>query len=296
MLKQQIIGVINLSLLLIILYQGYPTIFFLWYGKIACALAMGLYIYYLNKQNLIAMIKPLTFKPTDPWKKMLEQQIISCNLQIQNITLFYAYTNEALAIAAGNNIIIDPLVWDTISDDPEALKVQAIINPATNHSFSELQKIRIQKTREIFSHNAQSFIFKHELGHVARNYSSKKLFIVFLVGTLSTYIGIISAVFILPTNGLLAIFVGMFTGGLSDLILSYFFNATFKAYEERQADMFAIKYSSQEEIEAAATFFEKHQNILDTYPENHWLNKIPSIILSGHLNGKKRAALLRSHL
>lgn len=293
MLKQQIIGVINLSIPLIILCLVYPTIFFVWYGKIACSLAIGIHIWILNKQSLIAMTAQLTFRPTDQSKEMLEQQIHACNLQPQNITLFYAYTDEALAIAASNNIIIDPMIWSTISDDPESLKVQTIITP----TLSDVKKLKIQKTLEIFSHDAQSFIFKHELGHVARQYSLKKLFIVFLIGTLSTYIGIESALSTLSINSVLAVLAGMFAGGLSDLVLSYLSNGTFKAHEEKQADIFAIRFSSAKEIEAAAIFFEQYQNIIDEYGDKSFLrNILPSTVFSGHLDGKSRAALLRSQI
>jgi hypothetical protein len=296
MLQQHVMGVINLSLPIVILYNIYPIVFFERAGKCAIALCTGLYLWYRHKQNLDALTTRLSFRPTDQWKQILKKYILECSQEPANIQLFYAYTDEALAIAADNSIIIDPLTWSSIKEDPEALKVIEIITSQISPSFSESKKIRMQKAQNIFSPQAQAFIFKHELGHIVRNYSQKKLCIIFLIGTISAYTGITLAIFNLASGGLVAICIGMLAGGLTDLFLSYFSNATFKAYEEKQADMFAIQYSSEEEIEAAADFFEKHQDILDTYPENYWLSKIPSIILSGHLNGKKRAALLRSHL
>lgn len=296
MLQQHVMGVINLSLPIIILYNIYPIIFFGCAGKCAIALCTGLYLWYRHKQNLDALTARLSFRPTGQWKQMLEKYILECRQQPENIQLFYAYTDEALAIAADNSIIIDPLTWSIIKEDPEALKVIEIISSQIHPSLPESKKIRIQKVENIMSGEAQSFIFKHELGHIVRNYSRKKLCIIFLIGTISAYTGITLAIFNLASGGMAALCIGMLAGGLTDLFLSYFSNATFKAYEEKQADMFAIQYSSEEEIEAAADFFEKHQDILDTYPENYWLSKIPSIILSGHLNGKKRAKLLRFYL
>lgn len=296
MLKQQMIGIINLSIPFVVIYQFYPAIFFAWQGVLACSIALGLYVWHLHRKNLNALTNRLIYKPTGQWKEMLEQQIQACNIKPENIQLFYAYTNEALAMAAGNSIIIDPLACNTINDDPEALKVLGIINPTTDPSFSDLKRLRMQKTQEALSCDAQSFIFKHELGHVVRNYSQKKLVTVFLTASLSAYAGIIAAMNTLTSGGIVAIIMGMLVGGLTDLILSYLSNATFKAHEEKQADIFAIQFSSPEEIKAAATFFEQHQSILDTYGEPHLLHKVPSIILSGHLNGKTRAALLRSYL
>lgn len=296
MIQQHILGVINLSLPIIILYNMYPIIFFGCAGKCAIALCIGLYLWYRHKQNLDALTARLSFRPTGQWKQMLEKHILECKQQPANIQLFYAYTDEALAIAANHSIIIDPLVWSSITEDPEALKVIEIITSQISPAFSESKKIRLQKAQNIFSPQTQAFIFKHELGHILRKYSQKKLCIIFLIGMISAYIGITLAIFNLASGGLVALGIGMLAGGLTDLFLSYFSNATFKAHEEKQADMFAIQYSSRQEIEAAATFFEKHQDILDTYPENYWVSKIPSIILSGHLNGKKRATLLRSKI
>lgn len=295
MLKQQLIGIINLSLPIIILFLIYPVIFSLWMGNIACAVAIGLYVWYLNRKSLHAMTSSLTFKPTLEWKQSLEAQILACGLNPEKIRLFYAYTNESLAISSYDAIIIDPVIRTNTHEDPEALKVIDIFNTAISPALSELQKIRTKKIQELFSKNAESFIFKHELGHIAHHSSYKKLMLVFLIATLATYSGIITALCVAPINGWLAIAAGMLVGGISDLALSWLSNGICKVYDENQADAFAIRYSSAEEIEAAATFFEQYQDILDQHGDKHALHGfVPQRFATGYLNGKIRAQLLRS--
>lgn len=241
------------------------------------------------------MIAGFRFSPTGSHKEILNQQIISCQLNPNDIQLFYAYTNESLALTASNSIIVDPIVCDSIKDDPQAIAVIDIFETHIKPSLSELQKTRIAKSRELLSEKAQSFIFKHELGHVARKYSRNKLIAIFTIGALSTYLGIISALYMLPFNGWLAIVVGAFIGGISDLFLSYLCNATFKVHEETQADIFASTFSSNEEIEAAAEFFEHYEDVTQKYSEPSLIKQlIPITFWAGYLDGKTRATLLRS--
>jgi Zn-dependent protease with chaperone function len=295
MLKQQIIGVLNLSTYIVILFWLCPALFLSQYSILVISLIMGLYIWYLNKKSLTNMVAGLTFKPTGMHKELLEHQIVSCQLNPDDVHLFYAYTNESLALTASNNIILDPIVCDSIKEDPQAIAVINIFETHIKPSLSELQKTRIAKSRELLSEKAQSFIFKHELGHVARNYSRNKLIIVFIIGALSTYFGIISALYILPFNGWLAALIGATVGGISDLFLSYLCNGTFKVYEETQADIFASKFSSNEEIEAAADFFEHYEDVTQKYSDPSLIQKlIPITFSAGYLDGKTRATLLRS--
>ena len=102
------------------------------------------------------------------------------------------------------------------------------------------------------------------------------------------------AVALIPFNGFLAAFAGMFVGGVMDMMQTYAINYFFKLKEEREADLFAIHFSTSEEIEAAATFFEKHQEILNTHGEKSFLTSyLPSTVLTGYPDGKQRAAWLR---
>jgi hypothetical protein len=85
----------------------------------------------------------------------------------------------------------------------------------------------------------------------------------------------------------------MFVGNTSDLLLTFISNAVWKLREEKKADQFAAQYSTIEDIEAAALFFEQHQEILDTYRQpRNFISYIPSFIRTGHPNGKSRSKYL----
>jgi hypothetical protein len=116
-----------------------------------------------------------------------------------------------------------------------------------------------------------------------------------LIGLFAAYSGISIGMMLMPYNGFVALLCGMFAGGTADLLFTYISNALFTAREEKQADLFAAKHSSKEEILAAADFFEKHQMIVDQAKRNAGiLGKIPSVILNGHHDGFARAAILRN--
>lgn len=292
---QQLIGTINLSLPLIIVYQFFPMLFYTQTGIVLCACIIGILVYVLNWYAANNMIRQLRYSPTDIHKEQLEAIITQCNMQSSHVRLLYAYTNEQLAMATFNTIILDPVVWSSISFDPEAAKVFTIFEQFTEPTLSTMQKQRINEIKKIFSPDAQTFILKHELAHVYYHFSVKKLALVGLIGFLATYISIIAAIGIIHISGILAICVGILVGCISDLLFNYLTNALFKVQAEKNADIFAAKHSSIQEITAAANFFEKHQYIVDTYKENNnLLSFLPSIFTTGHPNGKKRAHYLRS--
>jgi Zn-dependent protease with chaperone function len=194
---------------------------------------------------------------------------------------------------AQHTVIIDPVVWHTQSEDQEALKVKDIFAQHIEPALSQTQKQRLDAIKQLLTPAAQRFIFKHELGHSAANFSKKKLGVIFIVGFLATYSGITAAKLVLPINGLLAILVGMLVGGFCDLLYTYLSNATWKLRQEKNADFFAARYSSREDIQAAAHFFAHHQEVLATYREpGNLLARIPSAFTSGHQNGKARSAFL----
>ena len=293
MLRQQISGIINLSFPLIIVYAIYPPFLLTLPGQIACATALGFYVWYLSYKGLIQLTKTLQFIPTGDHKDEFEGLIKSCNLETSTIILKYAYTNESIAMAAINTVIIDPITWHGLSDDPQAIKVEEIFKMHIEPNLTVLQKERIASIHELLTLPAQRFLFKHELGHVVHNFSYKKLAIIFSIGSLAAYSGIIAAVYALQIHGLLAILVGMFVGGSVDLFLTYVSNILFKLQEEKAADRFAAKYSSDEEIQAAAYFFEQHQYILDKGKEmNSLLSFVPASIFTGYQTGSDRSACL----
>ena len=293
MFKQQIQGVINLSLPLIIIYNLQPAFFVTIYGQILCSLALGAYVYYLNYKQVEQLEKTLQFSPTGDHKFFFNTLIEACQIDPATVVVKYAYTNESIAMAAGTTVIIDPVVWHDVQDDSQAVKVQEIFKLHVEPNLSQLQKDRLAAVHRVLTPAAQRFIFKHELGHIVHNFSLYKLIVVFIAGSLAAFAGIFATVATLQIHGMLAIIVGMVVGGCMDLFLTYLSNLVWKLQQEKAADRFAVQWSSDEDIQAAALFFENHQNILDTHPEqNNLLAKLPSIIKTGHQHGEVRSAYL----
>jgi hypothetical protein len=291
MFKQQVIGTINLSIPLIILYQFYPILLVSVAGRLFCAAVIGSYIYYLNRNALLTMVRTLTFVPTHRHKKEFEDLITECNLNPQNINLHYSYTNKQTALAALNSVVVDPLIWSMVDEDPQAKQVKDIVTPMLANAFKD--KAYVEEAKQVFSTAAQRFVFKHELGHIFHNYSSKKLTIIWLIGTSSAFMGMTAAVNFLHWGGMAALLVGLVTGGVIDLMLTYISNFFFKVQEEKKADFFAARYCSREEIDAAADFFEKNQHIIDAHFSESIMHKLPSTIVSGHPTIPARVHYLR---
>ena len=294
MFKQQVLGVINLSLPIIVLFYVYPHLFLSFTVRFVCALLWGAYICYLNWKQLKNLMNSLKYVPTGDKKDLFNNAIKECNLNPNDFNVRYAYTNESIALAAGNTLVIDPIIWRDIDNDSEATKVKDIFELHIKHTLSDAQKDRLIAFHKTLNAAAQRFIFKHELGHIFYNYSYKKLVVIFMIGALTTYTGITAAVIALQVNGIIVLFLGLFVGGMSDILFTYISNALWKVYEEKKADKFAVQYSSYEDIQAAAHFFEKHQEIIDatTKQEKTLLRFIPSIFLSGHQNGKSRSKFI----
>ena len=295
MIQQQLIGVINLSLPLIILYQVYPAIFYTHPGIFICASIVGILVLLLNIRAIKNMVRVLQYSPTDIHKKLLETIVAECGMKSQNVHFLYAYTNEQIAIATFNSVILDPIIWSSIESDPEAIKVINIFEQFTAPTLSVVQKQRIGETKKIFSRDAQIFILKHELAHVHNHSSVKRLIAINIVGFLAAYVSILAAMSVLYINGVFAICAGWLVGCISDLLFTYLSNAIFKSKDEKSADLFAAHYSSKQEINAAADFFEQHQQIVDNhFDRNNLLLFLPSILTTGHPNGRTRARYLRA--
>ncbi len=238
------------------------------------------------------------FLPSGEYAQRLEKIITECGMDAQKIQLRYSYSQGRIAITMFNTISIDPILCSLFEQDPEAIKIKNIVEPQVIALLPDEQKNRLSKIKEVLTPEVQEFIFKHELGHVFYGYSNKKIVIMGAIVTIAAYLGITTAVTTYQTLGSWAVALGMVVGGLIDMVLSYSSNPLFTAKEEKRADLFAAQYSSSETIEAVADFWEKHQNILDTYkdPNAGLVGSMPSIILSGHYDGKVRAQYLRAAL
>jgi hypothetical protein len=294
-LKQEIQGVINITLPIIMLAYIYPQVLFNVYGRIICSLSIGCFLAYRVYKATWQQAKNLQFAPSGLCKTRFEEDMHICSINPEKIAVRYGYSNELIALNMFNTVSIDPLLWHDIEKDPEAIKAHEILSKYILPQLSENQLNRIAAIRHILTPQAQRFIFKHELGHALYKSTYKKIVMIALIATIATWVGISVALLLSRFLGIISIIAGMVSGGISDLLLAYTSNALFKYPEERKADNFAAIYSSIEEIEAAAHFFEQHQEILDT--NNSYLGilrNIPSILLHGYETGFTRARYLRT--
>lgn len=296
LIVQQIIGISNLSLPLIVVYYFAPNFLLSYTGILVCSLTTGMYVAflaYLRSQN---EMKSLTFKPSDAQAALFHETIKACRMDPEKIALRYAYADDGIAITLFNTIVIDPMHWKGIEDE-EFHKTRDIIEKHVLPNVDEQKKRLHTKISAILTPAVQEFIFKHELGHVARNFSIRRITMVGSIATLSTSAAL-WAVWrtIEVVGGLNAFIVGFIVGFCVDLILSYCSNVLFKAQEEKKADLFACRFSSRGEIEAAADFFEQYEDCAQEYRNllGGMHTMIPGIILTGYIDGASRALYLRA--
>lgn len=297
MFKQQIIGTITVSFPLIVIFYNFPALLQNPYSPIFGGIILGAHIWRLNYKKHAALEKGLLYVPSGAHKEMFENLIRSCNIDPNTITLKYAYTAQQIAMAMSRTVIIDPTTCVICSDDANAIPVVNVFTQIYAAGLNTLQKER-QLSQSQLTPEAQSFFFKHELGHIVDNYSYKKLWIIFAVGTTSTAIAIYTVKLLLPFTDSLAtqsfaVIVGLFVGMFFDLFFTYSSNYFFKVAAEKRADLFAAKHSTAQEITKVAHFFGREQELIETYKDpKNLLLKLPSTILSGHPAGKTRQAYL----
>jgi Zn-dependent protease with chaperone function len=187
------------------------------------------------------------------------------------------------------------MIWTESSEHTSIKKARETINTFIMPSVPQEQKELLTFIKENITPASQNFIFKHELGHTANNYSLKRIALTGTIMAMAVFIGISTAVYLAPLTGtILASLLGTTIGSISDLILSILGNAIFKYKQEKEADRFAACYSTPEEINAAAELFEKHQDFLDSTMSK--LDRFYTITkyISGNFDGKERATFLRN--
>lgn len=255
---------------------------------------MSIYIWYLNYAHAQATENGLLYLPSGKNQKIFESYIKLCQVDASKIIIKYAYTAQQIAMAIGKTIIIDPTSCSICNDDENTVSVKNIFHQLYEPSLTELAKKRQAWQLQNLTPEIQSFIFKHELGHVVDYYSYKKLWIIFLIGTLATYSAIHSAKIVLSSiGGIGAIFIGLTVSIFVDIFLTLLSNLVFKVEAEKRADNFAAKYSSVQEIIQAADFFAQEQEFIEIHKDpNDLLLKLPLEIFSGHPNGKSRKKYL----
>ena len=163
-MMQQITGVINLSMPVIVLYQLYSAFLHTYWGIFICALMIGIIVYLLNKRATDNMVQALTHRPSGEWEEQLEMMIIQCGMNPNDVSLVYAYTNEQIIMTAYNTIIIDPVLWSSIASDPAAVTVTIIFDQHTAPTLSELQKQRLEEIKKIFFSRCSSLLFQTTTG------------------------------------------------------------------------------------------------------------------------------------
>ena len=291
-IQQQVVGVLNLSLPLLVIATICPVIFAYQLGIIGCSLFIGLWVYYLIFKKASQGVQQLLYQPSGQMKERFDRMLTVAGIDPQTVQLRYSYTNEGLAITTFNTICIDPLIWKDIEDDPQAQDCMKVLESYILPTLSQVQKNRIKEIKDAFTPGAQKFIFMHELAHVQQYYSRKSLLLVGCIGVFAAYAGIQSALLLAPSFGFGAICMGMVIGGIIDVLFStYALNLLFKAREEYRADYYAAQRCSKEELEEAAVFWERHQAIRDRLPDPGLV--LPAMLISGHNHGNKRAAYLR---
>jgi len=292
----QILGVINISVSLIIFYYCIPQYFFSFWCILLCSFMVGTYLTYQTYKIAKSQRSVLTFIPSDRYLQAFQREITACGMRPQDITLRYGYADDSVALTLLNTVVIDPMMWSGIGDDPECCKIKEVIETHILPGIAENKKTFQAHIKTIACSKAQCFIFRHELGHVYHNDPYKRIAVAGTIGTVATYAGLIAAHTVIgPWGGIAAIAVGMVVGAFADLFLSYSSNLLFKTREEKRADVFAARFSSKDEIEAAADFFEQYEHHAHEYRKSvgGLIAFMPTIILSGHPNGIARARYLR---
>ncbi|MBI2344993.1 M48 family metalloprotease [Candidatus Dependentiae bacterium] len=294
MLQQQIIGFIRLSLPIILFFYIFPELLTNFFVQLIVSVCMGIYIWYLSYVQTAALENGLLYTPSGEHREMFRSYITLCNVDPSKIIIKYAYTAQQIAMAIGKTIVIDSTTCSICSGDANVTPIINIFHQLYESKLNDLGKKRQVWQSQNLTPGIQSFIFKHELGHVIDHYSYKKLWVIFLTGALTVFAGITVVNMILFfTNPLLAILIGLIVGMFIDIVLTLFFNLVFKTAAEKRADKFAAKYSTAEEIIQAAHFFAQEQDIIEMYKDpNNWFLKLPTTIYSGHPQGKDRKEYL----
>ena len=297
MLLQQIIGIINLSIPAIVLYQLFPSYILHPYGIALYSLCIGLYILYCQYRAATNIKKALLYTPKETVLESFNKEIIACGMLPEQINLRYSYLNDNVASSTLNTICIDPMIWKDIDHDSDVIIIKNIIERQIIPNVPEASKKMHAHIAQIISPAAQHFIFRHELGHTYYAYTPYVLCALFFIGVIMAALGMMTAYYLLPVyGGLIALIAGMLVSGISDLLLGYCNNAFLKVTLEKQADSFAIKHSTAEELNAAADFFEQYEEAAIKYrTQIGGLQSIlPAIAVTGHPNAKIRVAYLRN--
>lgn len=287
------INLVGLPLILFIYLQpaGIPLELIV----LLAGLATGLRLYFMHKKAARNLINTLQYRPTGQHLALTDEILQPNKASAAHVSIRYAYTQEGIAMAIDDVVVIDPMLMSLWSDDPQAFAVQEIYAQHIAPTLTEKQLERLTKTKLALTAPAQRFILRHEIGHILQRFTSKKLILIGLTGFIMTIAAFYAAIWTIAIAGSLSASIfGIVVGMMSDLSVTYLINVTYKRYCEIDADRYAAQTSSVEEITAAAEFFDRHQEIIDATTEyTNLFSYLPCVIASGHENGHARATKLR---
>lgn len=285
--KQALVGTVVLAAPVVMLYLLYPLLLQTWIGQIGAALFVGFNVYYTNKQQARNQIAGLRYAPTGMHKEKFELLIRDCGVDPETVQIRYAYAPDQVAFAVYSCVVINPVIWQGLLDDPQAYEVQTIFDKYIEPTLTSLQKQRMSALKQTLTPPAGNFIFRHELAHIIQRQSARKLIGIGACAAIAAYIAIVVGMALVKVNGLLALAVALPVGMVADYITTILRNYFWQQREEKYADAFSVQQSTKEEIQEVAAFFRYHQDIYDSYQEPTFI-KIASEYASGHPHGSKR--------
>lgn len=295
-LLQQIIGVTYIAIFFISLYQISPSFALSRQGVALWSLLVGLYVGGVSYYTTHSQSQGLLFAPTGPHSQQFTQEVSKCGCDTEIVCVRYAYTDDAIATTHFNTIALDSMAWSTTQNDPEAVKARDMIEKCIIPHVPADKKELHTAIQNNLSKDAQAFIFRHELGHVFYNDSMRRVVRAAFVGAIGMGMTLTLASLLMPIlGGVRTALACVGVGAVADLLFGYASNLFFKVYEEKRADLFAAKFSSQKEIEAAASFFETYEVACGKYRDglNSMLYLLPLSLYNGHIDGVIRARYLR---
>lgn len=294
-IKKQIIGSLNIAIFLVLGYVLYPAYLASFWGVATASLMVGAYLMFITYQRTKKQADQLIYAPSGQHKQSFEDEIKKCGLSPDRVSVRYSYADDSVALTMLNTVAVDHMLWKNIDDDAEAVKAKNVIETHIVPTLPASKKVLHGRINESLSCEAQRFIFKHELGHVFYNYSNKYIVLVGVIGTIAVGSALTVASLVFATlGGVAAVALGMAVGGTTDLLLTYASNVFFKMREEQKADSFAARYSTPDDIEAAAKFFAAYELHAQEYRESIGLPKELPTFLSGYVDGQRRAQSLRA--
>ncbi|MFT6765918.1 MAG: hypothetical protein ACJAZS_000812 [Alteromonas naphthalenivorans] len=285
-----------LSLPFVVAYMYRPQFILSITGALLCSLLIGLRTAFVHYKQADNLAKNLKYSPTGECKDYFDEQIKEAGLNPDDIALRYAYCDSSIAMTVFNTVMVDQMIWKSIDKDPICIEAQSIIKTHIQPTLPAHTKQLHIKINDALTPKAQRFIFKHELGHVVDHYSWKKIALNGVIGFAAMYSGFyVAQVLIAAYDGLLVFGAAVSAASFVGLSLTWIGNALFKAPREKDADLFAAQYSSKEEVEAAADFFEKYEACSQEYRkaigDTH--SEIAPRFLMGYVSGQERVQYLR---